>query len=806
MERYLCVHGHFYQPPRENPWLEAIELQDSAYPYHDWNERITAECYEPNAASRILDGQDRILQIVNNYGQISFNFGPTLLSWLEVNDADVYRAVLDADRASRDRFSGHGSAMAQVYNHMIMPLANRRDKRTQVAWGVRDFQQRFGRTPEGMWLAETAVDLETLDILAEFGIGFTVLAPSQAEAVREPDGTWTDVTEARIDPTMPYRLHLESGRSIALFFYDGPISRAVAFEGLLSNGERFAHRLLDGFSEERDWPQMVHIATDGETYGHHHQYGEMALSYALHYIESQGLARLTNYGEYLEKHPPRREVRIIENTSWSCIHGVERWRSDCGCNSGGRPNWKQTWRQPLRHALDLLRDRLAPHFEEKGRDLLADPWRAREDFIRVVLDRQPESIDRFFADHAIRALSPEEKVRALKLLELERHAMLMYTSCGWFFDEISGIETVQVLQYAGRAIQLAQELFGDRLEESFLGALEAAPSNLPELGNGRTVYERFVRPAMVDFEKVGAHYGVSSLFEPYEETARIYSYTAHRLDYRVFQTGISRLALGRAEFISEVTRESHLLSFGVLHFGDHNLNGGVREFQGDDAYAELLEQAEDAFSRADFPEIIRLFDRHFGESNYSLKSLFRDEQRKIVRIILQSTISEAEAAYRQVYEHHAPLMRFLADLGIRMPGVLRMTAEFVLNSSLRLAFEDEVLDLDRIRSLLETAEREQITLKAAGLAYTLEQTLERLMSQFRDRPVDLALLEKLEAVTGLVIALPFEVRLWKPQNIYYETWQRLYGELAGRSDEESRAWVRHFQRLGENLSVRLPES
>jgi alpha-amylase/alpha-mannosidase (GH57 family) len=805
MERYVCVHGHFYQPPRENPWLEAIELQDSAYPYHDWNARITAECYAPNAASRILDDRDRILQIVNNYTQISFNFGPTLLSWLEVNDTEVYRAILDADRASRDRFSGHGSAMAQVYNHVIMPLASRRDKRTQVAWGIRDFQQRFGRPPEGMWLAETAVDLETLEILAEFGIRFTVLAPSQASATREPGGAWTDVTGARIDPAMPYTLPLESGRSIAVFFYDGPISRAVAFEGLLSNGEQFARRLLGGFDDDRDWPELVHIATDGETYGHHHRHGEMALSYALHYIESQRLARLTNYGEYLEEHAPVREVQIIEDTSWSCVHGIERWRDDCGCNSGGHRGWNQAWRKPLRRALDLLRDRLAPLYGEKAREVLKDPWRARDEFISVVLDRQPENIDRFLADHAVRPLSAEEKVGALKLLELQRHSMLMYTSCGWFFDEISGIETTQVLQYAGRAIQLAQELFGDGLEEDFLTALEAAPSNLAELGNGRTVYERFVRPAMVDFEKVGAHYGISALFEPYEEKARIYSYTVDRRDYRVFQTGIPRLALGQAEFTSEVTRESHLLSFGVLHFGDHNVNGGVREFQGDEAYAVLLEQIEDAFGRADFPEIIRLFDRHFGESNYSLKSLFRDEQRKIVRIILQSTVSEAEAAYRQVYEHHAPLMRFLADLGLRMPGVLRMTAEFVLNSSLRLAFEDETLDLDRIRSLLETAEREQITLKAAGLAYTLEQTLERLMSQFRDRPVDLALLEKLEAVTGLVGTLPFEVRLWKPQNIYYETWHRLYGEMAGRTDEESRAWVRHFQALGENLSVRLPD-
>ena len=435
MERYICIHAHFYQPPRENPWLEAIELQDSAYPYHDWNERITAECYAVNAVSRILDSEDHIIELVNNYSKISFNFGPTLLSWLESKAPDVYLAILEADRESQKHFSGHGSALAQPYNHMIMPLANKRDRRTQILWGIADFERRFKRKPEGMWLPETAVDIETLDMLAESGIKFTILAPHQAAQVRRIGGrARRDVRGGLIDPTQAYEQRLPSGRRIALFFYDGPVSRAVAFEGLLSSGENLANRLAGVFSEDRDWPELVHIATDGESYGHHHRFGDMALAYALNHIESKPLAKLTNYGEFLEKNPPTHQVEIIEKTSWSCVHGIERWWSNCGCNSGGHPDWNQEWRRPLREALDWLRDAIAPPYERLSLKFLKDPWAARNDYISVVLDRSPENVEAFFARHGARAHSAEETTAALKLLEMQRHAMLMYTSCGWFFE------------------------------------------------------------------------------------------------------------------------------------------------------------------------------------------------------------------------------------------------------------------------------------------------------------------------------------------------------------------------------------
>jgi len=805
VEPYVCVHGHFYQPPRENPWLEAIELQDSAYPYHDWNERIAAECYAPNTVSRILDGDGRIVKIVNNYARISFNFGPTLLTWLEEKAPDVYEAVLEADRESRERFSGHGSAVAQGYSHVIMPLANRRDRQTQVLWGIGDFQRRFGRRPEGMWLPETAVDLETLDVMAEQGIRFTILAPHQASRVRKMgEGDWLDVSGGRIYSTKPYLLRLPSGGEINIFFYDGPLSHAISFEGLLNSGDELAKRLVGRFVERYDDPQIIHVASDGESYGHHHRHGDMALAYALHHIESNNLARLTNYGEYLERFPPDHEVEIFENTSWSCPHGVERWRSDCGCNSGGRPGWKQSWRAPLREALDWLRDNLGPLYEERAGELLKDPWSARDNYVDVILDRSPENVRRFFAEQATRQLNEAETTSALKLLELQRCAMLMYTSCGWFFDDLSGVETVQVIQFAGRAIQLAGELFGKDIEGPFLQLLERAKSNIPAQGDGRAVYENFVKPAMVDLRDVCAHYGVSSLFDSYGEQDKIHCYTVEREDYQEVEAGAARLAVGKARVTSEITGDSASLSFGVVHFGDHNVNGGVRSFRGQGEYKVMVKEVTDAFKQGDLPAVIRLLDSHFLELTYSLRSLFRDEQRKILNLILESTLAEAEAAYRQVYERHALLMRFLADLGVPLPKAFRTAAEIVLNVDLRRAFQADEPDSERIRSLLEEAATRQAEIDAPGLAYLFNRIVERLADKMVGEPTSLDPLLEMAAALDLARYLPFEVDLWRAQNVYYEMAQTAYPQLrddAAAGDEAAAVWVQHFIALAEGLSV-----
>lgn len=809
MERYLCIHGHFYQPPRENPCLETIELQDSAYPYHDWNERISAECYAPNTASRLLDQEGRILDIVNNYSKISFNFGPTLLNWLKNNDPETYRKIQEADRESQKRFSGHGSALAQPYNHMILPLANRRDKETQILWGIRDFEYHFARKPEGMWLPETAVDVETLEILADQGIRFTLLAPHQAGRIRQiGDKAWKQVPGGRIDPTSAYDCRLPSGKKIVLLFYDAPISRGVAFEGLLSNGEAFAQRLLNAFSQDpgRTWPQLVHIATDGETYGHHHRFGDMALAYALHFIESNKLAKITNYGEYLEKHPPTQEVEILERTSWSCAHGIERWRSNCGCNSGGHPGWNQAWRGPLRESLDWLRDSLLPLYEEEGKKIFPDPWTARHAYIQLLQERSPENLQRVLTAQAGRDLNDTETTQALKLLEIQRHAMLMYTSCGWFFDELSGIETVQVIQYAGRAIQLAQEVFGKDLEAPFLERLEKAQSNIPGHKNGRTIYEKFVRPARVNLPSAAAHYAISSLFEAYAPQTKIYCYSIDCQDYQTFKTGKAQLVIGKICIRSEITLESAVLTLGILHFGDHNLNGGIRAFRGEQSYRQMLKELEETFSTADFPETLRRLDAHFGSSTYSLRALFRDEQRKILNRILENTLQEVEAAFHQLYEHHAPLMRFIADLHIPLPKAFRTTTEFVLNMRLKRAFEAETPEPELIRSLLAQAQQEEMPLDTTGFSLSLERTLERMFEKFLQKPQELELIQSLNKVLELLRDLPFEINLWKIQNGFHTLFQSTYPEMqqkASQGEEGSRNWIETFQSLAQLLHLRI---
>jgi alpha-amylase/alpha-mannosidase (GH57 family) len=803
MERYICIHGHFYQPPRENPWLEAVEIQDTAYPYHDWNKKVTFECYAPNSTSRNLDGEGRILDIESNYSRISFNFGPTLLSWMERNAPETYQAILDSDRQSIEWRSGHGNAIAQVYNHIIMPLANTRDKRTQILWGIKDFEYRFKRFPEGMWLSETAVDIETVDILAELGIKFTILAPNQAWKVRKiGTGKWRDVSCSKIDPTMAYRYNLPSGRMINIFFYDGPISRAVAFEDLLKKGEDFAKRLLSGFSDQRQWPQIMHIATDGETYGHHHKFGDMALVHALNYIEANGLERLTNYGEYLEKHSPTHEVQIFESSSWSCIHGIERWRSNCGCNSGGHPGWNQEWRRPLRDALDWLRDRLSFIYENMAGEYLKNPWEARDDYIDIILNRSEENVKRFFEHHPSKILNGDERILVFKLLEIQRHAMLMYTSCGWFFDELSGVETIQVIQYAGRAIQLSEEIFHDRLEDTFKTRLALAKSNVPERENGAYIYEKFVKPAMIDLKKVGAHYAVSSLFEDYIDETTIYSYVVTKEDYQKIQAGSTKLAIGRISVFSKITEESEHISFCVLHFGGHALNGGVRTFLGHEAYQSMKDEIISTFEIGAFADIVRLMDNYFGMHNYSLINLFRDQQRNILDFIISKTLKDFEETYRNLYKNNRILMSFLLETGMPLKKVFYSAAEVTLNSDIKKALLEEVTDVEKIQNLFNDMKRWDVPLDSVDIEFIVRRKLEGLMENLYTNPSDFILLLEIQKVLELLKLLPIEINYWQTQNIYYKLAKTIYREFLSKTrtgNEDAVRWMDTFKYLGEML-------
>jgi alpha-amylase/alpha-mannosidase (GH57 family) len=792
-QRFLTIHGHFYQPPRENPWLEAVETQDAAFPWHDWNARITAECYEPNATARMLDARDRILRIVNNYASISFNFGPTLLSWLETCAPETYAAILEADRISRDRYSGHGCAIAQAYNHIILPLANDRDKGTQIHWGVRDFEHRFGHKPEGMWLPETAADVPSLEALAAAGIAFTILEPHQAARWRTIGSE--EWHHAAIDPTMPYLCRLSSGRSIVIFFYDGPISRAVAFEQLLARGENLAHRLLGAFSNTREAPQLVNIATDGETYGHHHRYGEMALTYALQLI-ADSAAKLTNYAEHLQLHPPTHEVQIAERTSWSCSHGVERWRSDCGCNTGASPGWNQQWREPLRNALDWLRDEADAIFARYGSQLLHDPWLAREDYIDVILDRSDESVARFLSRHAD---EDADVVAVLELMEMQRNSMLMFTSCGWFFSDVSGIETVQVLHYAGRVVQLAQRISGQSLEPGLLSRLERAHSNVSGRGTGRQIYEREVVPATLDLSRVAAHYAVLSLFDTFDVDARIYCYEVVRRDLEIHKAGRARLAIGSIEVRSIITRESASFELAALHLGETELTGGVRIARDD--YDDVRRGLVEAMAPGGISTVIRLLDTHFGETPISIRSLFRDEQRRVMHELITATLDEAESTFRQLHERYDPLMRFHHSLGIPVPQVLRTAAEFDLNQQIRRLLEKELAPAE-IEALLRESRDQGVTLDETTLvAFT--SAIDRASERFRERPDDPDRLEDFDAIVTLVRDARLTIDLRRAQNRYYRlrATVRPAIEASATISPASREWLELFDKLGEKLSI-----
>jgi alpha-amylase/alpha-mannosidase (GH57 family) len=814
MNRFVCIHGHFYQPPRENPWLEFVEPQDSARPYHDWNARVCAECYAPNTAARILDGDRRIIDIVNNFAGISFNVGPTLLAWLERMRPEVYRAILQADRDGAGRFGGHGPAIAQPYNHLIMPLADERDRLTQVRWGIADFERRFGRHPEGMWLPETAVDLPTLAVLAGEGIRFTILAPHQARRVRRLGAAeWQDVSGERVDPRRPYRCRLPGGAEIALFFYDGLVSRDVSFGSALSNGEGFAKRLVGAFAPE-DRPQLVHVATDGETYGHHKAHGDMALAYCRYYLQSRELAQVTVYGEYLAANPPEWEVEILEDSSWSCPHGVERWRSDCGC--GSHPGWRQLWRAPLREAMDWLRDACRSPWESAIGRLLSDPWAARDRSVALVLDRSEEATARFLAGEAGRELGPEERVRALELLELQRHAMLMFTSCGWFFDDISGIEAVQVLAYAARVIQLAEHALGLQLEERFGEILARAPSNVPDYGSGREVYQRLARSGRIDLLRVAAHYAVSSLLEEQPETRQLYCYTVRRLQLEREEAGNLRLSFGHVLVRSDITGAEQEALFACLHLGGHNVNGGVGAYPGPEAGVAVRREMGAAFARGDVLELVRLMDRHFGSHTWSLWSLFREEQLAFFAHELRPLVRALEHRYRRIWDDHHGLIQAAAELRVPLPEPLALALESSLEAEAAEVLERRRPDPARLRRLLAQTDRFSVRLDGQGragsrpsggdLGLAASRRVAALLEALAAAPRKVDVLHRVVDAVELIRSLPLSADLWQAQNSYFLIGREHAEEAARRAaagDESAERWVEGFRRLGELLQVRF---
>lgn len=828
INRYICIHGHFYQPPRENPWLEEIEIEESAFPFHDWNERVTAECYAPNTASRILGPERRIIDIVNNYAKISFNFGPTLLSWLETYNQEVYQAILQADKESQLKFSGHGSAIAQIYNHLIMPLANSQDKRTEILWGIKDFVYRFGRMPEGMWLSETAVDTETLEILAMQDIRFTILAPHQAKKIRKfGQETWTEVTKDTLGIGMPYLCILPSGRTINIFFYNGQIANEIAFGDLLENGEKFAKKMMDAFPKERDVPTLFSIATDGETYGHHHRFADMALAYALHEIESKSLAQITIYGEYLERYPPSFEVAIAENTSWSCIHGVKRWEDDCGCRalyaclitdtsicypialaSSLSPynvkQWNQKWRKTLREAISWLIWELASLFEQEMEGLFVDPWKVRDAYGALVIHRSYEAIDEFFSTHAKQTLSAHEVTRCLELLEMQKNALFMQTSCGWFFDDLAGIETVQIMMYACRAMQIARDVTGTDPETEFITLLEKAESNLPAIGNGGEIYKKYVKTSIFDINRVAFQYALTSLIEGKPDESPINTYDISCNSFQVLKAGTHTLAIGYALFRSKSTLKESTLIFVALHMGDHNFIGGIRPYTSEGSFVEIAEDVCAAFTKSDLPKIILSIDRHFDVDSYSLWHLFPDGKRKVLNSILQDALKDAQYEYKQISRRYFPLVLALKELHIPSPKSLDFPIQNALNDELITCIDTEEINFDRMQQILDDISRGSFLPDTKVLSLHAGKAISRHVTQIIKNPTNIELIEKVNRLFTLLSPLSLSFDLWSCQNAYYRISQQMCSPMKKNlelGDVDAHRWVMQYTLLGDHLGV-----
>ena len=810
-EKFLTIHGHFYQPPRENPWLEAIELQDSALPFHDWNERICKECYNPNSVSRIVDNKNQILDIVNNYQYMSFNFGPTLLSWMEEFAPLTYERIIKADIDSISEHSGHGNALAQVYNHMIMPLANAHDKETQVKWGIRDFEYRFGRKPEGIWLAETAVDDATLKVLVDNGIKFTILSPYQALKIRKTgDKEWQDVSWGNIDPARSYKYTLkgDSKKSIALFFYDGAISKSVAFDELLKDGNRFIKRLKEGVSETRNYPQLVNIATDGESYGHHTKFGDMALSYVLKIkAEDEGF-KITNYAEYLDKYESDYEVDIKQASSWSCFHGVGRWKEDCGCSTGGHPGWNQKWREPLRNALDYLRDELAKVFEAEGPKYFNDnPWAIRNKYIDVILDRNYVTIRKFQKENFKPDLTEEQKVKGMELLEIQRQAMLMYTSCGWFFSEISGIETVQIMKYAARAMQLVARFTNEDFETHFKDILSQAKSNIAEFGTGKNIYERFVKPSVVTAKQIACLWAISSLYQDFEDEEDVYCYTVKRHSYQKVQKGSSNFLVGHIEISSKVTLQKADLMFALMQYAGGDFHCAIKEFSNDAEFNELQATLIKTFALNPITEIIRTLDEKFGKEYFTLKDIFIEERKKILQILLKDQLEKFGNTYKEMYDQGKGSIYHMQNLGLEIPKEFKISAEYALSHRYNdlLAGSDGFVEapiVQQIKDINFEAKRMNIAIDKTpsnkNFAKRIITNLNRLTKSFEIQQAD-TIIELFE----MVEKLDLQIDISEAQNIYYNKIYHRIGDIIENNEKEPRDKDIKFVKLLLNIGSKL---
>jgi len=676
--KYVIIHGHFYQPPRENPWIDLIENQPSAAPHHDWNERIYDQCYRPNAYSRLLDPQGMIVDIYNNYQNLSYNFGPTLFSWLEQFHPVTAQRIIQSDIESCQRLGGHGNAVAQVYNHIIMPLASRRDQLTQIRWSKYFFRKRYGRDPEGIWLAETAINMETVLCLIEENFKFVILSPNQAESFRafQGDTAWYQTSQRGIDTRCAYRIFPKDINGNQLpgyldaFFFDEGLSKEISFGNLLTDAHILGNRINSCYTDNPIVDQVVTIATDGETFGHHKPFGDMCLAYFFKNIAKKLDIVPVNFGYYLSKCPPVYEVVLKnmfgEGTAWSCAHGVGRWTRDCGCQTGGQPGWKQGWRHPLRKALEKLQRKIDVEFEKKFIGYEADPWRVRDNYISVE-DCTGNDFDTFIKNQLkIASLDKKEIFAFRRALEAQKYILFSFTSCGWFFSDISGIETIQNLAYACRALQLGipEESRVGILEE-FLKDLQDASSNLPNT-NGRTLVERHVL-SFLNHEKVLAFTAAAQLLLDIQS----------RHSFLLFKNAINiKQILLRED--KGVTYNGYLVHIQNESTGEESVwNVLVVLRENTNLTGWVIDQNQFNLSNADAmrPE---LWMAHKSATLCTLADTFQTFQQELIQHFLNKIARDTNTRFDNWRKKHERELDILSHLDLPLPQYCTAPLSFVL--------------------------------------------------------------------------------------------------------------------------------
>lgn len=767
-ENLFIFHGHFYQPPRENPWTGLVSREQSAAPSHDWNQRIDQECYRPNAYGRILDEAQFVAEIVNNYEFISFNLGPTLAYWLEQHDPLTLARMVAADQKSALANGGHGNALAQAYNHMILPLADKQDRRTQIHWGLAAFQAQFQREAEAMWLPETAANHEVLDELIEQGMRFVILAPQQAARIRGPkQEKWQDVSGGKIDGSRPYfyRHRDGSGRRLAVFFYDGELAHEVAFEDALNESERLVQQVLAAQKRANAGP-LVHLATDGETAGHHHAWGDRVLSHALtRALPEKGL-KVSNYGHALDLYPPSWEVELDlgpkgEGSSWSCAHGVGRWIRDCGCKVSPKEGWKQSWRTGLRRAMDMLRDASRPYFEEEAGKLLHDPWSARDDYIRVLLNPGYESCHAFLREHGRGDLPKEKRVRALSLLEMQHQLMLQYTSCGWFFDDISGIESRQVLRYAARAIDLWTEMGGAPPAAAFLDHLTRAKSNVEGVGNGTDLFREIVTSDTVDPRQILVHALLRSKeADDANGGAGEWKWRVRSRE-RQEKDGCT-LHTGRVSVRLRQTQRSFHGAIAVLERGDLDLRAHVCLDMSEEDFNAAGRRLGSAFN--DGIEI-DVLDEEFNDLKYDSESLLSSGGRELLAPLITRSYESFQSSLSRLHHDHQHLLAGVERLGLDEPkllgGLARIALEAALNEALLRALADQNGEaLKELKKSAELARGCGMEIDWSVSRAKVESTVVTLLAESE--------LPKIEKILAWAEELGIPLHLYRAQEQFFE--------------------------------------